>query len=311
MLDLHRLQVLSELRRLGTVTAVAESMNYTHSAISQQLANCQRDVGVPLYEKVGRRVRLTEQGEILADYAGRLLELADEALAAVAASTSQVAGHLRVASFQSVLSAALPAALSELASTCPELTVEVTQRDIEQAALDLLGREVDLILGEDYPGQIAATDERTHREVLVEDPLYLITPTTGPYAEADFADLAGVPFAIDPPHLAMGRFAQALARQHGFAPQVLYATPDPFLQSHLVRTGHAVSITSGLFLPQLGDVAVIPLPGNPVRTLYTAVLAGRAGHPGLRALRQALARAVSAFKLTPDGAPAPGRPGAG
>ena len=61
MLDLHRLRILYELQRLGTVTAVAESLRYTHSAISQQLAQCEKDVGVALYEKVGRRVRLTEQ----------------------------------------------------------------------------------------------------------------------------------------------------------------------------------------------------------------------------------------------------------
>lgn len=79
MLDLHRLRMLFELQRLGTVTAVAEALQYTHSAISQQLAQCERDVGVKLYEKVGRRIRLTEQGEILAEYAGRMLALSDEA----------------------------------------------------------------------------------------------------------------------------------------------------------------------------------------------------------------------------------------
>ena len=66
MLDLHRLRILRELRRLGTVTAVAELLSYTHSAISQQLAQCEKDVGVKLYERSGRRIVLTEQGELLA-----------------------------------------------------------------------------------------------------------------------------------------------------------------------------------------------------------------------------------------------------
>ncbi|WP_300918345.1 LysR family transcriptional regulator, partial [Corynebacterium stationis] len=79
MLDLHRLRILRELRRLGTVTAVAELLSYTHSAISQQLAQCEKDVGVKLYERSGRRIVLTEQGELLADYADELLALADAA----------------------------------------------------------------------------------------------------------------------------------------------------------------------------------------------------------------------------------------
>lgn len=117
MLDLHRLRVLFELQRLGTVTAVAEALQYTHSAISQQLAHCERDVGVKLYEKVGRRIRLTEQGEILAEYAGRMLALSDEAESRGLASTSLVRGTIRVTSFQTVMSSIIPAALTELART--------------------------------------------------------------------------------------------------------------------------------------------------------------------------------------------------
>ncbi|MEX3564243.1 LysR family transcriptional regulator, partial [Corynebacterium phoceense] len=59
MLDLRRLRILAELRRLGTVTAVADSLHYTHSAVSQQLAACERDAGARLTERVGRRLRLT------------------------------------------------------------------------------------------------------------------------------------------------------------------------------------------------------------------------------------------------------------
>ena len=68
---------------VGTVTAVAELLSYTHSAISQQLAQCEKDVGAKLYERAGRRIVLTEQGELLADYADELLALADAAQSAV------------------------------------------------------------------------------------------------------------------------------------------------------------------------------------------------------------------------------------
>lgn len=292
MLDLRRLRILAELRRLGTVTAVADSLHYTHSAVSQQLAACERDAGARLTERVGRRLRLTEQGEVLADYAERMLALADEAASAVAASTSQVHGTIRVTSFQTVLSSLLPAALTQLAVEFPELTVEVIQHDMYTAAELLVRREVDLILGEDYPGDVPPTDGNMHRETLTRDPMYLITPETGPWSGLELPELEGVPFAIDPPDQAVGHFARALCRRHGFEPNFAFQTPDPFLHAHLVRGGHAVSIVPELLLPNIFGVRVVELPGRPARTLYTAVSVGREHHPALVAFRAARAAAA-------------------
>ncbi|MEO3829897.1 LysR family transcriptional regulator [Actinomadura sp. B10D3] len=67
MLDLGRLRVLRELKLRGTLAAVADALGYTPSAVSQQLAQLQRDVGVPVVERAGRRLRLTEAGEVLAE----------------------------------------------------------------------------------------------------------------------------------------------------------------------------------------------------------------------------------------------------
>lgn len=72
-----------------------------------------------------------------------------------------------------------------------------------------------------------------------------------------------------------------------------FETPDPFLQTYLVRTGHAYSVTSALFGPLQPGVRFVHLPGRPHRTLYTAVRAGRGRHPALRALRDALAESAA------------------
>ncbi|MGH3241324.1 MAG: LysR family transcriptional regulator, partial [Spirillospora sp.] len=73
MLDLGRMRVLRELKLRGTLAAVADTLGYTPSAVSQQLAQLQRDVGVPVVERVGRRLRLTAAGEALAEHADVLL----------------------------------------------------------------------------------------------------------------------------------------------------------------------------------------------------------------------------------------------
>src|SRR5699024_11701979 len=85
----------------------------------------------------------------------------------------------------------------------------------------------------------------------------------------------------------------AYCLQCGFEPRVDFEAPDPFLQTYLVRTGHAYSVSSALFGPLQPGVRFVHPPGRPHRTLYTAVRAGRAQPPALRALREALAESAA------------------
>src|ERR687892_563798 len=102
MLDLHRLRLLHELRARGTIAAVADALRFTPSAVSQQLAVLEREAGLPLLERAGRGVRLTDAALVLVDHAGALLERAELAQADLAAAAGTVAGRGRIASFQSV-----------------------------------------------------------------------------------------------------------------------------------------------------------------------------------------------------------------
>src|SRR5438045_9415165 len=110
MLDLRRLRLLRELNARGTIAAVADALQFTPSAVSQQLSMLEREGGIPLLEKAGRGVRLTDAGLLLVGHAEELLERADLAEADLAAAAGAVAGRARLAGFQSVtLHLALPA----------------------------------------------------------------------------------------------------------------------------------------------------------------------------------------------------------
>src|SRR5258706_242485 len=85
MLDLRRLRLLRELNERGTIAAVAEALQFTPSAISQQLAMLEREAGVPLIERAGRGVRLTDPALVLVGHADALLERAALAEADLAA----------------------------------------------------------------------------------------------------------------------------------------------------------------------------------------------------------------------------------
>src|SRR5918998_6360629 len=102
MLDLHRLRLLHELHARGTIAAVADSLQFTPSAVSQQLAVLEREAGLALLERAGRGVRLTDAALVLVGHADALLARAELAQAELAAAAGRVAGRGRIASFQSV-----------------------------------------------------------------------------------------------------------------------------------------------------------------------------------------------------------------
>src|ERR687891_399812 len=115
MLELRRLRLLTELSRRGTIAAVADALQFTPSAVSQQLALLEREAGVALTERAGRGVRLTDAGLGLAAHAASLLERAAIAEAELAAASGAIAGRRRIAGFHSVLEHIALPALAELA----------------------------------------------------------------------------------------------------------------------------------------------------------------------------------------------------
>src|ERR1700761_2330427 len=99
MIDVRRLRLLLELSHRGTITAVADALGYTPPAVSQQLAALEREAGVPLLERAGRRVALTAAGSVLVRYAESFLAVLEEAAAALAASQAGLTGLLRIGAY--------------------------------------------------------------------------------------------------------------------------------------------------------------------------------------------------------------------
>src|SRR6478609_12184915 len=108
MLDVRRLRLLRELSLRGTIVAVAEAMTFTPSAVSQQLAALEREAGVRLLERTGRRVTLTPAGVALVRHAEAVLERLEQAAAELAGAARGPAGPLRIGTFPSATRAIMP-----------------------------------------------------------------------------------------------------------------------------------------------------------------------------------------------------------
>src|SRR3954452_4238247 len=182
MLDLHRLRLLHELHERGTIAAVAEALRFTPSAVSQQLAVLEREAGVPLLERAGRGVRLTDAALVLVQHAGALLERAELAQAELAAAAGKVAGRGRIASFQSVaLRIAIPA-MQALARDAPDLRCELVEGEPEQSLPALALGDVDLVLADEWDHQPHPRPAGISRHELRRDPVQVVLPDGHPAA---------------------------------------------------------------------------------------------------------------------------------
>ncbi|MGV8970007.1 MAG: LysR family transcriptional regulator [Microbacteriaceae bacterium] len=292
MLEVRRLRLLRELKIRGTLAAVAEALSFSPSAVSQQLARLEAEAGVPLLTHSGRRVQLTPQAEILVAHTEHLLERLELMRTELDSSLTDVAGTVRIAVFQSAALGIIPQALTILASEFPALRVEVTQREPESALFEVWAREFDLVVAEQYPGHAAPRQPELDRVGLCADSVRLgVHVGSGIRSLADAATTAWV---MEPRGTASRHWAEQRCREAGFEPDVRFETAD--LQAHirLIESGNAVALLPDLvWAGREPSVALVPLVGDPVRTVFTSVRAASRDRPAIVAVRDILSRSVT------------------
>jgi DNA-binding transcriptional LysR family regulator len=299
MLDLRRLRLLREVKVRGTLAAVAEALAYSPSAVSQQLTLLEKEVGVPLLEKSGRRVLLTPQAELLVLRAEEVLDTLERAEAELTTSLTEVRGTVRLAVFQSAAHAILPAALSILRRDYPELRVEVTEREPDAGLFEVSARDFDLVIAEQYPGNTRPHRAGLDRVVLGGDAIRLAVAPDGASTPADdgYALLRGVaagqPWVMEPVGTASREWAVQLCRSAGFEPDVRFETADLMAHIRLIRSGNAVGLLPDLvWAGEAPSVRLLDLPQNPHRSIFTAARRSSSDRPAVRVCRAALAEAV-------------------
>ena len=284
MLELRRLRLLQELHERGTIAAVAGALQFTPSAVSQQLAMLEREAGVRLLERAGRGVRLTDAGLVLVGHAAALLERAARAEADLAAAAGAVSGRGRIAGFQSVmLRLALPA-IEALAREAPALRCELVEAEPEQAIPELALGNLDIVLADEWEHQPRSLPTGLVRHDLHADPVHLVLPERHPAVRrhrgaVPLAELAGEAWATG--HAGMG-WEQMLQRAcralGGFEPDIRFRANDATVSLALVARGLAVTLLPALPLPPAGG------PGIALRPIAEGLDHARdlRGHPRRR-----------------------------
>lgn len=297
--------MLRALADHGTVTAAAEVLHLTPSAVSQQLAALESEVGQELLERRGRRVAITSAGRLLLNHADTILtevERAEEAMRLHADGTN---GEIRVAAFATAISLIVAPALVRLRATTPGLRLVVRDVEGHQGITQLLDGEVEVAIAVEHRGSPGPEGNRLTRIPLYAEPFVAVLPATHPLATAASVDLATLS-ADDWVTTSTGnpiRDVVLLAcEQAGFQPRVIHNSDDFRAVAALVAAGAGVSLVPQLALrdSDIGTAVIRPITAPaPARRVFVAVRTGRADNPLITAILKTFTETATALPLGP------------
>jgi DNA-binding transcriptional LysR family regulator len=270
--DVRRLRVLRAVAEHGSFAAAAAELQYTPSAISQQVAALEREVGAVLVQRGPRGTRLTQAGTVLDRHAAVVLGQ----LAAARAELDDLArlrgGAVRLAAFESAWTTLVPAAVSAYRERHPDVELHLAEEDPVQAIAAVRAGACDVAVVFEPNGVDPGGLDGLHRTVVAHDPLWAVLPAGHALAAEPAIDLAAL---AAEPWVAPTAFCASVVRgacaAAGFEPDVVFSSADYGAVQGFVAAGAGVALVPFLALTSRDAMVARPLRAGaaprPARTL--------------------------------------------
>jgi len=311
MID-HRLHVLRMLASHGTVTATAEALHYTPSAVSAQLRSLSEQLGVALLVPDGRGVKLTAAGRILLSRADSLYERWEEIQAEMMAGADEKMGELRMCGFSTAAAALLPTVAARLLRNYPHLDVRIIEAGPAECFDLLLADEADVAVVVATVEIPSTDDSRFEQQPLLNDPIDLLLSANHPLAtrsSVSLHDVAGERWIAGRVGHPYHQLLVTACTAAGFVPIVAHEAVEWETAAALVGAELGVALIPRLArIPAGYPVVRVPLHGDPSpsRHILTGIRRGSRGHPvvseTIRVLGDVAPAALAAVQLaTGDG----------
>ncbi|MFC4906077.1 LysR family transcriptional regulator [Actinomadura gamaensis] len=291
MLDPTRLRLLRDLAEYGTMTAVAEVTGMTSSAVSQHLARLEREAGVRLFHRAGRRVELTAEGHRLVGHAHTVLNALDAAEKDLREADTP-RGPVHVAGFATAAARYLLPAVLAARAEHPELDVVIHELEPSDAVAALRAGRADLAITYSYSLLAAAPPAGLTAHRLTREPFLVALPGDHPAARCEAVDLgrlAAEPWIVGSRGTGDHRLIERAAALSGFQPETGHSADDYRLILQMVRHGLGVALVpEGGAADPPPDVRLRPVAG--LRLTRDIDVLTRYPTPGVRAVLDALQR---------------------
>lgn len=297
MLNLERLRVLHAVCTTGSVRAAAEVLHVTTSAVSQQVARLEREVGQRLLDRHGRGVRPTDAALLLSDHAAKLLAQVELVEADLAGYRGAVAGTVTIAAFATAARGLMPTALRSLRDKYPDLTVRLSEAEPDIAITALRRGDIDVAVVQDWAEAPLPIPPDLSRTPLLDDVLDVALPADHHLANRESVDLADL---VDENWISWtaGQICHDwlthTLRAKGIGPRITHTASEHSTQLALVAAGLGAAIIPRLGREPTADmVRFVPLTPTPIREVSTLWRSSTTTRPAIRATLQALRSAAS------------------
>jgi DNA-binding transcriptional LysR family regulator len=293
MLDVKRLRILREVAQAGSFSAAAESLYLSQSAVSQQIATLEREVGMQLLDRTREGPKLTEAGRVLVGHADAAIARLDEAERELAAIAGLEGGELRLASFPSASATVLTEAVSVFHQRYPKVRLGVTDAEPEQSLPQLRRGEIDVALTFDYPSIPTIEDRDLERTLLLTESMHLCLPKDHPLAAREVVPLAELHDSVwlcGSLPSSCGEVVLGACRAAGFEPRVGFESDDYNVMQGFIAAGLGFTLIPDLVLPTLRSELVVRAtdPPAPQRRVWAATRAEGSRSPATKAMVETL-----------------------
>ncbi len=265
MLNIDRLRALHAVAAHGSIYAASEVLHVTTSAVSQQLAKLEREVGQSLLERIGRRVRLTDAGTLLIAHTQQVMSLLEQAEAELDAHRGAVAGDITIAAFATAARGLAPHALDVLRKRHPELRVFFREQEPIDSIPLLLRRDLDVVITQEWGNAPLALPPELAKETLLDDVADIALPAKHALARKRFVrleELAEESWVTWQTGSICHDWLMHTLRSQGHEPRIAHTAAEHSTQLAFVAAGFGTAV-----IPRLGREAVPKgvkmVPANP------------------------------------------------
>ena len=295
MIDLAALSALRAIGTSGSVTAAADALGFTPSAVSQQVKRLERQAGVPLLERVGRGVMLTRHGRHLAEEGARLLSDLEELQSGLHRQASTVAGHVRLAAFSTAMRGLIAPALPPVLEAHPDLRVSLTEREPWDTISLVAAGQADLGVAHSWGDLPLPVPDHLARTVLGTDLAEVILPRhhrLAGHAKVTPRDLADEDWIATPEGSICRQWLNRMYDGTGRLPRIAHVSMEFDSHLALVRAGMGIALIPRLGRAPLGDALAAVAAADPVpcREIIAVHRASMSDSPAIETLLAALAR---------------------